>query len=652
MAIQFLNSIDLTGNQLLNAAAQNLGTLPSIDQSAPDKGRILFDTSDYQLKVITSIDGGTTWSWQAVGAVRTIDTNNTTFVDMTPTNASTGAIVITSSLSATGTPDATKYLRGDNTWATIADGDTTYTIDVPAATTSINLKGNDGSDDAIALTSSGGVTITRTNANTLNIAGPSGTMSNFFIQSNNGAGSKQEITNGQTAIFLGGTLITGEAAATDTITFNHDDVARSNGSSAASPGSGGNFTAVDSITTNAQGHITAVNTATVTLPASGTMTSWDIGDGSSVAPVAQGVDVNIVGGTGIDTSLGGTDVTLEFDGSELPTTSTYTKAADQIIVIDGGASSKISSTNIALGDFGNSMSDQKIIDVLNPTAAQDAATKSYVDSAIANTGQFQGGYNAATNTPDLDVNPSASIQQGWMWAVTDAGTFFSEAVQAGDFIFANTDNPGTTFSNWTVVQSGQEIAGAGATDGATNKGIAGFDNVHFSVSANGWVQANNANNTTTGVSRNVGAGPVSVNYVSGVGTITVADATSSANGIARVAAGTGITVSDSGGVFTVSTGNGSITSKKISLNITAGTGVTRANSAGITTYTIALGTAWASGIEAANVMCEVIQTASYDTVYTEVGRGSASSTNLQISLSDAANAIANDDYYVLLHNVE
>jgi hypothetical protein len=56
-------------------------------------------------------------------------------------------------------------------------------------------------------------------------------------------------------------------------------------------------------------------------------------------------------------------------------------------------------------------------------------------------------------------------------------------------IYANIDNPGATFANWTVVQSGQDIAGEGASDGATTKGIAGFNSAHFNVTANGWVSS-------------------------------------------------------------------------------------------------------------------------------------------------------------------
>ena len=43
-------------------------------------------------------------------------------------------------------------------------------------------------------------------------------------------------------------------------------------------------------------------------------------------------------------------------------------------------------------------------------------------------------------------------------------------------------------SNYTVVQADDNVAGAGASDGATQKGVSGFDSDHFTVSSNGWVQ--------------------------------------------------------------------------------------------------------------------------------------------------------------------
>lgn len=55
-------------------------------------------------------------------------------------------------------------------------------------------------------------------------------------------------------------------AATDTV-YTHPSVTKNNTTSTASPAHGKTFTAIDSITTNGTGHVTAVNTKTVTLPA-------------------------------------------------------------------------------------------------------------------------------------------------------------------------------------------------------------------------------------------------------------------------------------------------------------------------------------------------------------------------------------------------
>lgn len=63
--------------------------------------------------------------------VDSVDTSDTTFIDMTPTTPTTGNVELTASLSATGTPDNTKFLRGDNTWIK-ADKDFVFTQATPA----------------------------------------------------------------------------------------------------------------------------------------------------------------------------------------------------------------------------------------------------------------------------------------------------------------------------------------------------------------------------------------------------------------------------------------------------------------------------------------------------------------------------------------
>jgi hypothetical protein len=93
-----------------------------------------------------------------------------------------------------------------------------------------------------------------------------------------------------------------------------------------------------------------------------------------------------------------------------------------------------------------------------PVAGTDAASKSYVDASVAGALVFQGGYNAATNTPNLDTPPiGTTIKKGFMWTVTADGLFFTEQVRIGDSLIANAYNP-TTLAGWTRVQGNTDLA--------------------------------------------------------------------------------------------------------------------------------------------------------------------------------------------------
>ena len=80
------------------------------------------------------------------------------------------------------------------------------------------------------------------------------------------SGTNQTVNSGDTVDIAGGTYVSTVVGATDTVTINHNNTTRTNNTSTASPAHGGTFTAIDSVTTNATGHVTAVNTKTVTLP--------------------------------------------------------------------------------------------------------------------------------------------------------------------------------------------------------------------------------------------------------------------------------------------------------------------------------------------------------------------------------------------------
>jgi hypothetical protein len=101
------------------------------------------------------------------------------------------------------------------------------------------------------------------------------------------------------------------------------------------------------------------------------------------------------------------------------------------------------------------------------TDATDAVNKSYVDNAVVGNLIFQGGYDAANNTPNLDGSPPVSgILKGWSYVVTVAGSFFTEVVEVGDFLIAQQDAP-TALANWVTVQNNVGLA-TGTTVGIGN----------------------------------------------------------------------------------------------------------------------------------------------------------------------------------------
>lgn len=249
----------------------------------------------------------------------------------------------------------------------------------------------------------------------------------------------------------GGTYISVTDQAGPIPIVNHDSTTRTDTSSSASPGYGATFTAVDSVTSNATGHITALNLKTVTLPSAENY-SWNLtGDSGTNQNISSGNTVDIAGGTNINTVVGATDtVTVNLDSSiDLAGTLDVTGIAtfnDQ-----ANFDSDVSIT-------GNlDMNQAKVIDLATPTAATDAATKGYVDQAVTGALSYQGGYNAATNTPDLDSSPSSSIKKGWTYTVTADGSFFTEQVRVGDVLIAENDAP-TTLAEWTTVQNNIDLA--------------------------------------------------------------------------------------------------------------------------------------------------------------------------------------------------
>ena len=115
MAIPFLNNINLSDNQLLNAKLQVTSTAPTAAV-----GQIYFDSTAADETAKYYSNATDTWV-----SLKEYSFPAGSFI----TGAVTGTTpkpIITFDLSASGTPDATKYLRGDNAWEPITAIPGTY----------------------------------------------------------------------------------------------------------------------------------------------------------------------------------------------------------------------------------------------------------------------------------------------------------------------------------------------------------------------------------------------------------------------------------------------------------------------------------------------------------------------------------------------
>ena len=431
MAINFLNTVDLNKNQLNNAAIQNL----AVDPGSGVEGQIYFNTADDALIIYA---GG---SWVEVGAtsgVETLIAGNGIGVSSATGNVTVRNTGLVSVLDGTYI-DLTKQGGGDNTQLTA------------------DLSAVDGTSIA----------------------------SDRFLTKNN---KWATIPFGDITEVQGGTYISVTNQTGPVPIVNHDATTRTNTTSTAAPGYGATFTALDSVTTNATGHVTGVNTKTVTIPASDDTTY-------TLSVPASTTNVRLAGSDGVldDVKISGT--TGQTAMSRISASELRVALTDDVTIIDdltvGGiiTQSQSGETNSFASPV--NMNSNKLTNVGTGTASTDGVNLGQVELLVAGVGVFKGSYNAATNTPALEGASNIALDQGDYFVVSVTGSFLGETLEPGDFIFANNAiaaNSSPAISNYTVVQADANIAGAGSTDGATQKGVAGFDSANFTVSANGWVQ--------------------------------------------------------------------------------------------------------------------------------------------------------------------
>ncbi len=244
-----------------------------------------------------------------------------------------------------------------------------------------------------------------------------------------------------------------------------------NGTSWVDVGSDGDITEIQTTTsdqltiTNGTGPIPSL--AIVTAAVSNGSTSLATGDQIYDFVTSQGYLTTAV--TSVATGTGLTGGTITTTGT---ISLNYLGTSNFIVV---GTTATASSGDSLLF---NDDADGNVKKTTFGAIPMDALTlvKNYVDASTTAALVYQGGYNAATNTPDLDVSPSSAIKTGWTYAVTADGTFFTEQVRIGDLLIANVNAP-TTLADWTTLQNNIDLATY------TEPGIASFSSSDFVVTA-------------------------------------------------------------------------------------------------------------------------------------------------------------------------
>tara|TARA_R110000824_G_scaffold370046_2_gene559562 strand:+ start:449 stop:2191 length:1743 start_codon:yes stop_codon:yes gene_type:complete len=438
MPINFFASVNLDKQEIQQVSIEKLSSNPGSGVDSY-KGRIIYTQDTNTLKYY---DGSNWINLTGAGGVASVSASATTSTSSTGAplviNPPTAAVVIESReydgfgnvghVPAGGT--ATEFLRGDGNWVVI------------------NPSG--------------------------------GTMSSWSLDASVGGAGPQTVSDTSLVEFINGTDITANILSSLQIQLDHNAITRTDTSVPQTPASGGTFTAVDSVTTSAQGHVTAINLSTVTLPAE-TASDYTL----STAAITGGATTTL----NLSGSTTGTSIRILGTASEVEVTSTGATTGVYLIglpnnvtiggtltvttsIVNNGTLtvSGASTLNGALvvnstGAFTGQVTIPSV-----PANATDAASKAYVDNLIVGGLVFKGSYDAANNSPVLDGSSNIASTQGDTYVVTQAGDFYTEAVEVGDVLIArvNVTAGSGALTDWVTVQNNIGLASN------TVQGIANF----------------------------------------------------------------------------------------------------------------------------------------------------------------------------------
>jgi hypothetical protein len=298
--------------------------------------------------------------------------------------------------------------------------------------------------------------------------------------------------------------------------------------------------AVNGVAIANERYLTKSNTWAEVSTIPGTYT-WSIqGDAGGPTPVVSGGTIDFAGGTNVTTALVGNILTINstdqftgtvtsitagvgLTGGVITTSGTitldYNGIDNYILANPNGIAIPESDSSI---NFNSNQDDDVYITALGAIPV-DALTlvKNYIDSSVAGGVYYQGGYDATNDLTSpggygLQTPPVPNIIEiGWMYTVTVEGLFFGEQLRVGDVLIAEVDAP-TSLADWTTVQNNIDLA---------TSSIVGLGNVVDSTPVQ------------KGAVIVDGGTGINVSYSSGIATVTNTDTNTSNTATGAILAG-------------------------------------------------------------------------------------------------------------------
>jgi len=527
------SNIDMNKNQLITPVIETGTTNPAVGTN-PVVGQMFYNTTDN----IMYFYNGTAWitmdgSGSGVESITIAAAGvNATDIDTSLVlSASAGTITLQPMQfggsakigmvpDASGGTDSVKFLKGDGTWETpigaytswSLEGDTGTAIDITDGDR-VDFTGGKGISTVVASATPNTLTIT---LDVATLTAGTAIKTDFLAFSDESvAGAVTKKMTIEDVLGLGG-FLTGVVAG--------DGLIETNGGT-TNPTISVDYVGTDNVILSAATAVTPLGADTIiinddtdgdvkqalisSLPFDN-FGNWKLsGDSGTNQTITTGQAANFIGYAqddalaGITTLAANTDtLKIQLDLSKLETaTALDDPSTDYIVYWDENSDKNqvIPAEDIHLNDWGDAVADVdfggfKLLDVADGSAATDGVNLGQVETLVAGQSLFKGAYDASSEPGSPAISGASNIANsvGDFYAVTVGGAFFTFTLEPGDLIFINNDiaaNTNPAVSAFTVVQSGQSIATAAATDGAAIKGVAGFDSATFTVSATGWVQS-------------------------------------------------------------------------------------------------------------------------------------------------------------------